>query len=84
VEAQADLWEQLKQGRLVAMGVKVGDATWSQIAPDEWCELDYYYCRGKSNALGLLGVVKYSDVTLPRADVLTLWPLIQQSVEPRT
>jgi hypothetical protein len=77
VEAQADLWEQLKQGRLVAMGVKVGEATWSQIAPDEWCELDYYYCRGKSNALGLLGIVKYSDVTLPRADVLTLWPLIQ-------
>jgi hypothetical protein len=78
VEAQAELWEQLKRGRLTATGVRVEEATWSRIAPEVWSELDYSYCgRGKSNAVGVLGIVKYFDVTLPRAEVLTLWPMVQ-------
>jgi hypothetical protein len=43
-KAQAELWEHLKRGRLVAIGVKVREATWTEIAPDAWCELDYNYC----------------------------------------
>ena len=77
-KAQAELWEQLRRGRLRAIGVRAGEAIWSEVAPDAWRELDYNYCgTGQSNALGALGVVKYFDVTLPRAAVLSLWPLIE-------
>jgi hypothetical protein len=79
-QAQAELWEQLKRGRLCAIGIKAGEAIWSQVAPDAWCELDYIYCgTGQSDAIGSLGLVKYFDVSLPRAGVLTLWPLIQRA-----
>ena len=44
VEAQADLWEQLKRGRLVALGVKVGETTWGPIPALAWSGLDYFYC----------------------------------------
>jgi hypothetical protein len=75
-QAQAELWEQLRRGRLRAIGVRAGEAVWREVAPDAWQELDYNYCgTGQSNALGALGVVKYFDVTLPRTAVLTLWPL---------
>ena len=78
LEAQGELWKQLKQGRLLAIGVKAGEATWSQIAPEAWCELDHYYCgSGQSDAIGSLGLVKYFNVTVPRSAVLTLWPPTQ-------
>jgi len=77
VEAQAELWEELKRGRVRALGIQVGEATWSQIAPDAWRELDYFYCdNGRSTAIGSSGLKKYLDVTLPRDDVLNLWPRI--------
>jgi hypothetical protein len=78
LEAQAELWKQLKQGRLLAIGVKAGEATWSQIAPEAWGELDHYYCgSGQSDAIGSLGLVKYFNVTVPRSEVLAPWPLPQ-------
>jgi hypothetical protein len=80
LEAQGELWKQLKQGRLVAIGVKAGEATWSQIAPEAWRELDHYYCgSGQSDAIGSLGLIKYFNVTVPRSAVLTLWPLTQNA-----
>jgi hypothetical protein len=75
VEAQAELWEQLRQGRLTAMGVKVGEATWSHIPTSEWSNLDYFPCTdGRSNSIGSNHSTVYDEVTVPRATVLKLWP----------
>jgi hypothetical protein len=79
-QAQAEIWEELKRGRLRAIGVKAGEAIWSQISSEAWFELDYLYCgNGRSNAIGSSGLVKYFDVMLPRADVLILWSASTQS-----
>ena len=75
VEAQAELWEQLKQGRLTAMGVKVGEATWSHIPSSAWFNLDYFPCiDGRSNSIGSNHSPVYGEVTVRRSAVLEIWP----------
>jgi hypothetical protein len=74
-EAQAELWEQLRQGRLAAMGVKVGEATWSYIPASEWLNLDYFPCTdGRSNSIGSNHSIVYDEVTVPRSALLEIWP----------
>jgi hypothetical protein len=72
-EAQAELWARLTDGKLRAIGLKVGEATWSQIPAEAWPRLDYFYCA-RSDSIGWLGAARYTDVTVPRVAVLTLWP----------
>jgi hypothetical protein len=75
VEAQAELWEQLRQGRLAARGVKVGEAIWSHIPRAEWSNLDYFPCTdGRSNSIGSNHSAVYDGVTVARTTVLKLWP----------
>ena len=74
-QAQAELWEQLKNGGLRAIGLKPGEATWSLIGAQEWENLDYFFCEGApSNSIGSGGIAKYSDVSVPREATVTLWP----------
>ena len=84
VEGQTSLWEQLKQGRLVARGVKVGEGTWSLIPASAWPGLDYFYCdNGRSDAIGSNYSAIYREVTFRRSAVLEIWPAIDKTqVEP--
>jgi len=82
VEAQAELWESLKRGRLVARGIKVGEASWSSIAAPAWVGIDYFPCTGgQSNSIGSGGSVVYSDVTVLHSAVLEIWPSVPNSRE---
>jgi hypothetical protein len=75
-QAQAQLWDCLKDGRLAALGIRVSEAVWSQIAPEEWSELDYQFCGdARPSAIGCCGVERYYSVTVPRCAVLNLWPV---------
>jgi hypothetical protein len=75
LEAQAELWEQLKRGRLVALGVKVGEATWSHIPGSAWFNLDYFPCLdGRSDSIGSNYSAVYHGVIVPRSSVLEIWP----------
>jgi hypothetical protein len=75
LEAQAELWEQLRQGRLVAMGVKVGETTWSHIPGSAWVNLDYFPCiDGRSNSIGSNHSKVYDEVTVRRSAMLEIWP----------
>ena len=79
VEAQADLWEQLKRGRLVALGVKVGETTWGPIPALAWSGLDYFYCdSGRSDSIGSNYPAVYHGVTVRRSAVLEIWPDIRE------
>jgi hypothetical protein len=74
LDAQAELWEQLKQGQLVAVGVKVGEATWSQIPASAWFNLDYLPCiGGGSNSIGSNHSPVYDEVIVHRSAVLKIW-----------
>jgi hypothetical protein len=82
VEAQAQLWGRLKQGRLVARGLKVGEASWSDIPASDWLNLDYFPCPdGRSNSIGSNHTTVYDEVTVPRSAVLKIWP--SRSGKPR-
>jgi hypothetical protein len=79
VEAQADLWGQLTRGRLVALGVKVGETTWSHIPGSAWFNLDYFYCdSGRSDSIGSNYSAVYHGVTVRRSAVLEIWPDIRE------
>jgi hypothetical protein len=57
-----------------------GRSARTEIAPDEWSELDYSYCNTSlSNAIGSLETVKYWDLSFSRSDVLALWPEVQHT-----
>ena len=75
VEAQAELWEQLKRGRLVALGVKVGETTWGHIPASAWSGLDYFTAPdGRSDSIGSNYSAVYHGVIVPRSSVLEIWP----------
>jgi hypothetical protein len=76
-QAQGELWGQLKSGRLVACGIRVGESVWGQLAPDDWRELDHYPC-GERAAIGSMSVGKYHDVILTRIAILELWPKVRE------
>ena len=76
-DGQCELWQRLRRGDLKARGIRPFTSAWSWIPASDWYEIDYFDAPDRNpKSVSVLGEEqpRFRDVSLPRRQLLTMWP----------